>query len=88
METSKYREKLGLKKDPDRKELSWNTHAIDAIAIGCAETGCNKPYPPIFGFGNGWNMPGVNYTALNLIEAAFVEDMVARGVFHHLSKVT
>jgi hypothetical protein len=48
VETSEYREKLGLPKNPIKRELSWDTHAVDAIAIGCAEIGCVHPYPPEF----------------------------------------
>jgi hypothetical protein len=48
VETSEYREKLGLRKNPVKKELSWDTHAVDAIAIGCADVGCENPYPPEF----------------------------------------
>jgi hypothetical protein len=48
VETAKHREKLGLQKNPIKRERSWNTHAIDAIAIGCCEIGCKSPYPPEF----------------------------------------
>jgi len=48
VETSNQREKLGLPKNPIKRELSWDTHAVDAIAIGCAELGCENPYPPEF----------------------------------------
>jgi len=48
VETAKYREQLGLEKKPIKRELSWNTHAVDAIAIGCAELDCENPYPPEF----------------------------------------
>jgi len=45
VETAKYREELGLHKNPVKRELSWDTHAVDAIAIGCREIGCRNPYP-------------------------------------------
>jgi len=48
VETSKLREKFGLPKDPNKKQLSWDTHAVDAIAFGCADIGCTDPYPPEF----------------------------------------
>jgi len=48
VETAELREKLGLQKNPVKRELSWDTHAVDAIAIGCAESGCENPYPPEF----------------------------------------
>ena len=48
VETSEHRERLGLPKNPVKRELSWDTHAVDAVAIGCAESGCKNPYPPEF----------------------------------------
>jgi len=48
VETAELRERFGLPKNPVKKELSWDTHAVDAIAIGCAELGCENPYPPEF----------------------------------------
>lgn len=48
IETSNLREKFGLPKNPVKRELSWDTHSVDAIAIGCAEIGCENPYPPEF----------------------------------------
>jgi hypothetical protein len=48
VETAKCREELGLHKNPVKRELSWDTHAIDAIAIGCKENGCRNPYPSNF----------------------------------------
>lgn len=48
VETAKLREELGLQKNPIKRELSWDTHAVDAIAIGCAEIKCENPYPPEF----------------------------------------
>jgi len=48
VETAEWRDKLGLPKNPVKKELSWDTHAVDAIAIGSAEIKCENPYPPEF----------------------------------------
>ena len=48
VETAALREWFGLQKNPIKKELSWTTHAVDAIAIGSAEIGCVNPYPPEF----------------------------------------
>ena len=48
VETSNFRKKLGLKKNSVKRELSWDTHAVDAVAIGCAEIGCTHPCPPEF----------------------------------------
>lgn len=48
IETSNFREKLRLPKNPVKREQSWDTHAVDAVAIGSAETGCENPYPPEF----------------------------------------
>jgi len=48
VETAKQRERLGLQKNPVKRTLSWDTHAVDAIAIGCIEIGCSNPYPPEF----------------------------------------
>jgi hypothetical protein len=48
VETPRHMEELGLQKNPVKRELSWNTHAIDAIAIGCAELKCENPYRPEF----------------------------------------
>jgi hypothetical protein len=48
IETARRREELGLQKNPVKRILSWNTHAVDAIAIGCAEIKCENPYPPEF----------------------------------------
>jgi hypothetical protein len=48
VETSKHRDRLGLSKNPVKRELSWDTHAVDAIAIGCTELSCENPYPPEF----------------------------------------
>jgi len=47
-ETAELREKFNLPKNPVKKELTWTTHAVDAIAIGSAEIGCVNPYPPEF----------------------------------------
>jgi len=48
VETAKHREEFGLQKNPIKRELSWDTHAVDAIAIGCVELRCENPYPPEF----------------------------------------
>jgi hypothetical protein len=48
VETAELRERFGLPKNPVKRELSWDMHAMDAIAIGCAELGCENPYPPEF----------------------------------------
>jgi hypothetical protein len=48
VQTAEWRDKLGLPKNPVKRELSWNTHAVDAIAIGSAEIECENPYPPEF----------------------------------------
>ena len=48
IETAELRKKFGLSKNPVKKELSWDTHAVDAIAIGCTELSCENPYPPEF----------------------------------------
>jgi len=45
VETAELRERFGLPKNPVKKELSWDTHAVDAIAIGSAEIKCENPYP-------------------------------------------
>jgi len=48
VETAALREWFGLQKNPVKKQLSWTTHAVDAIAISSAEIGCVNPYPPEF----------------------------------------
>ena len=48
VETAELRGKLGLPKNSIKRELSWDTHAVDAIAIGCTELGCKDPSPPEF----------------------------------------
>lgn len=48
VETAEWREKLGLPKNSRKSALEWNAHASDAVAIGCAETGCENPAPPEF----------------------------------------
>jgi hypothetical protein len=48
VETAELRERFGLPKNPVKRELSWTTHAVDAIALGSAEIGCVNPYPPEF----------------------------------------
>ncbi len=48
IETAKSRERLGLLKNSRKSALEWNTHAVDAIAIGCVDIGCPNPYPPEF----------------------------------------
>ena len=47
-ETAELRKKFGLPKNPVKKELTWTTHAVDAIVIGSAEVECVNPYPPEF----------------------------------------
>ena len=47
-ETAEWRKKLELPKNPRKSALKWDAHASDAIAIGCAETGCTDPTPPEF----------------------------------------
>jgi len=47
-ETAELRERFNLPKNPVKKELTWTTHAVDAIAIGCAEIDCKNPLPPEF----------------------------------------
>jgi len=48
VQTAEFREKLGLRKNSIKRELSWDTHAVDAIALGCLEIRCENPYPPEF----------------------------------------
>ncbi len=48
VQTAELRERFGLPKNPTKRELSWDTHAVDAIAIGCADLGCENPRPPEF----------------------------------------
>jgi hypothetical protein len=48
IETTKFRERLSLPKNSRKSALEWNTHAVDAIAIGCADIGCPNPYPSEF----------------------------------------
>lgn len=48
VDTATLREKLNLQKNPVKRELTWTTHAVDAIAVGSAEIGCVNPYPPEF----------------------------------------
>jgi hypothetical protein len=48
VQTAEWREKLGLPKNGQKSSLTWDSHAVDAIAIGCAEIGCANPYPPEF----------------------------------------
>ena len=48
VETATLREKFRLQKNPVKRELTWTTHAVDAIAIGSAEVGCVNLYPPEF----------------------------------------
>jgi hypothetical protein len=47
-ETAEWRKKLKLPKNPCKSALKWDAHASDAIALGCAETGCTNPTPPEF----------------------------------------
>ena len=48
VETAEWREKLGLPKNSRKSALEWDAHASDAVAIGCAEMGCDNPAPPEF----------------------------------------
>jgi len=48
VQTAGWREKLGLPKNSRKSALEWDSHASDAVAIGCAETGCENPLPPEF----------------------------------------
>jgi hypothetical protein len=48
VQTAKWREKLGLSKNTRKSSLTWDSHAVDAIAIGCAEIKCRNPIPPEF----------------------------------------
>ncbi len=48
VDTVEWRDKLGLSKNSRKNSLTWDSHAVDAIAIGCAELGCENPYPPEF----------------------------------------
>jgi hypothetical protein len=48
VQTAEWRDKLGLPKNYRKNSLTWDSHAVDAIAIGCAESGCENPYPPEF----------------------------------------
>jgi hypothetical protein len=47
-ETAEWRKKLKLPKNSRKSALRWDAHASDAVAIGCAETGCTDPAPPEF----------------------------------------
>jgi hypothetical protein len=47
-ETAEWRKKLKLPKNSRKSALRWDAHASDAVAIGCAETGCTVPAPPEF----------------------------------------
>lgn len=48
VETAEWREKLGLPKNSCKSALEWDAHASDAMAIGCAEMGCDNPVPSEF----------------------------------------
>ena len=48
VQTAEWREKLQLPKNSRKSSLTWDAHAVDAIAIGCAEIECANPYPPEF----------------------------------------
>ena len=48
VQTAEWRGKLSLPKNSRKNSLIWDTHAVDAIAIGCADLGCENPYPPEF----------------------------------------
>jgi len=45
VQTAEWRRKLGLPKNYRKNSLTWDSHAVDAIAIGCAEIGCGNPIP-------------------------------------------
>lgn len=47
-QTAEWRKKLDLPKNSRKSALKWDAHASDAVAIGCAETGCTNPIPPEF----------------------------------------
>ena len=48
VDTAEWRDQFGLPKNSQKNSLTWNSHAVDAIAIGCAELGCENPCPPEF----------------------------------------
>jgi hypothetical protein len=48
VQTAEWREKLQLPKNSRKSSLTWDAHAVDAIAIGCAEIECKNPLPPEF----------------------------------------
>jgi len=48
VETATLRKRFSLSKNPVKKELTWTTHAVDAIAVGSADVRCVNPYPPEF----------------------------------------
>lgn len=48
VETAEWRQRLGLPKNSRKSALEWDAHASDAVAIGCAEMGCNDSAPPEF----------------------------------------
>jgi len=48
VQTAEWRGRLGLPKNGRKNSLTWDSHGADAIAIGCAEIGCDKPSPPEF----------------------------------------
>lgn len=48
VQTAEWRKKLGLPKNSRKSVLEWDAHAADAVAIGCAEMGCDNPTPPEF----------------------------------------
>lgn len=48
VQTAEWRERLNLSKNGRKSSLTWDSHAVDAIAIGCAEIECCNPIPPEF----------------------------------------
>jgi hypothetical protein len=48
IQTSMWRDKFGLHKNRRKNSLSWDSHAIDAIAIGCMKNNCQATKPSEF----------------------------------------
>jgi len=59
--TAEWREKLGLSKNDQKSSLTWDSHAVDAIAIGCTEIECKNPLLPEF-----WIWKRFNYARRQL----------------------
>lgn len=47
-QTATLRAQLRLPKTNRKNSLTWDSHAVDAIAIGCAQMSCKNPMPPEF----------------------------------------